>query len=68
MFYSSSLFWSLLVNLFHSWSKVFCCLDGFVENYGISVIRDDIDCLAQDCSNPSADALELWQSCAKPLA
>ena len=64
MFYSSSLFWSLLVNLFHSWSKVFCCLDGLVENCGISVIKDNTDSLVQGCAN----ALELLQSCAKPLA
>ena len=27
----------------------------------------DIDCLVQDCSNSIANALELLQSCTKPL-
>ena len=33
---------------------------------GLTGARLQIDCLAQDCSNSSALAMELLQSCTKP--
>ena len=42
---------------------------GFCRTQQIDVIpvaNEHIDCLAQDCSNSSALAMELLQSCAKP--
>ena len=37
---------------------------GRIKYYPVTIER--VDDLAQDCSNPIANALELLQSCAKP--
>ena len=34
--------------------------------FGSKIYRDDIDGLVEDCSNSSALAMELLQSCTKP--